>query len=120
MLCKILDEYLSLKDNDVFYLSPPYKKPGEPGKLWYTTTPMGQNGLNFHSMVKEMCKKTEFNLTTLLEHMGPQRCFKLKYQKNYYNNINHRRLYTAMNALRCPSLLMFLMLWKMVLLPQYQ
>ena len=46
------------KDNDMFYLCPLPKKPAEPGKLWYTSTPVCQN-----SMMKEICKEAELDST---------------------------------------------------------
>ena len=46
---RILDKYLSLlpeggKANDAFYLTPLLSKP-DPGKPWFTNTPVGQNRL---------------------------------------------------------------------------
>lgn len=61
---RILDKYLSLlpeggKANDIFYLTPLPSKPADPGKPWYTNTPVGRNRLNL--MMKEMCKEAEFD-----------------------------------------------------------
>lgn len=45
--------------NDVSYLTPLSKMPTEPGKSWFTKTPVGRNCLNW--MLKEMCKKAEID-----------------------------------------------------------
>ena len=87
------------KANDVFYLIPLPKKPIEPGKPWYTNTPVGRNRLN--SLMKEMCKEAEFD-TTFTNHSlrvyGATKMFQAKVpEKLIQQQMGHRSL----KALRC-------------------
>ena len=87
------------KAYDVFYLTPLPKKPAELGKSWYTNTPVGQNHLN--PMVKEMCKKAEFDATFTnhsLRTYGATKMFQAKVPKSWCNNVQDTdpwRYYTA-------------------------
>ena len=61
---KMLDKYFEFLpkeawSNNVFYLTPLSKMPTEPGKPWFTKTPVGRNRLN--SMLKEMCKEAQID-----------------------------------------------------------
>ena len=102
---KILDKYLDvLSANDVFYLTPLPKKPAEPGKPWYTNTPVGRNRLN--SMMK-MCKEAEFD-TTFTNHSlrayGATKMFQAKVPEKIIQQRTGHKSLEVLHCYKCTSL----------------